>query len=167
MAAEYDRNEREIAKASAALGCPHPYLALMSDDGREVWWLNLFASTAERERVAAAYAEDTPFRAALQSLSAVKDRFRESLTMTLTTFRPDLSGGHTLQLAGVRFLVADITRDQISCNAPVFTSEEGEQFAIATAPDRAEAERLASQLGPGAMILSVQPHWSFARPNTQ
>jgi hypothetical protein len=161
MAAEYDRNEREIAKASATLGCPHPYLALTTKDGLEVWWLNLFTSAAERERVGAAYAEDTPFRAALQSLGAVKDRFRESLTMTLTTFRPDLSGGHTLQLAGARFLVVHITRDQLSGNVPAFTSEADEQFAIATAEDRAEAERMASQLGAGATILSVQPQWSF------
>ena len=161
MAEEYDRNEREIARASATLGCPHPYLALLTEDGREVWWLNLFESAAERERVGAAYSADTPFRAALQSLGAVKDRFRESLVMTLTTFRADLSGGHTLQLAGVRFIALNITRDEVPRDTAVFASEEGELFAIATAADRAGVERIASQLGPEAMILTAQPQWSF------
>ena len=161
MAAEYDRNEREIARASASLGCPHPYLALLTEDGREVWWLNLFTSSADREQVAAAYAADTPFRETLQSLSAAKDRFRESLVMTLTTFRPDLSGGLTLQLSRARFLAVRITRDEIASDAAVFASAEGELFAVAMASDRASAERTASRLGPGAMILTVQPQWSF------
>ena len=161
MVAEYERNEREISRASASLGCPHPYLALVTEDGREVWWLNLFASAAEREQVGAAYAQDTPFAAALQSLGAVKDRFRESLTMTLTTFRPDLSGGCTLQLTGARFLAVRITRDAPAGNAAVFASAEGELFAIATATDRASAERIASELGPNATVLSAQPQWSF------
>jgi hypothetical protein len=161
MAAEYDRNERDIARASAALGCPHPYLALMSEDGREVWWLNLFASAAERELVAAAYAENKPFAAALQSLGAAKDRFRESLVMTLTDFQPELSGGQTLQLAGVRFVAVRITRDQPAGGTPVFASEDGEQFVIATAADRRGVESRALQLGHGSLILAVQPQWSF------
>jgi hypothetical protein len=157
MAAEYDRNERDIARASAALGCPHPYLALMSEDGREVWWLNLFASAAERALVAAAYAENKPFAAALQSLGAAKDRFRESLVMTLTTFQPGLSGSTTLRLAGARLIVVNTSRGERTGAAAVFESSTGEQLAI----DRPSAENCALQLGPGSVILAVQTQWSF------
>jgi hypothetical protein len=91
----------------------------------------------------------------------VKSRFRESLTVTLATSRPDLSAGHTLQLSGARFVAVRIGHDAPASNAAVFASDEGEFFAIATASDRAGAGRNARALGPNALLLSVQPQWSF------
>lgn len=48
----YAKNESEIAGTCARLRCPHPYLALASLNGpREVWWLNVFESQQDKERV--------------------------------------------------------------------------------------------------------------------
>ena len=161
MEADYDRIERQIAHASATLGCPHPYLALLSDDGREVWWFNTFSSIEERDRIAAAYAKAGPFSSTLQRLAAEKQAFTASVTQTFMTFRPDLSGASGLTLAGARFVIVSVDRSADRSAAAVFESDAGEQFAIAPARSREHAERVAKQLGSGALILTVQNQWSF------
>jgi GNAT superfamily N-acetyltransferase len=164
MESDYDRMERQIAHASATLGCPHPYLALLSDDRREVWWFNTFASIAERDQIAAAYAAPGSFNTAMQRLVGEKKPFVESVTQTLTTFRPELSGLPGLKLAGARFVVVK-TGTSERPEAAVFESEDTERYAIAPARSRENAEGIAVQLGPGALILTVQRQWSF--PSTE
>ncbi len=160
MEAAYDLNERAIARASATLGCPHPYLASTTDDAREVWWLNVFTSEREQQDIRAAYAGNELLMSALQPLSAAKQRLTESVVTTLTAFRADLSGA-SLALNGARFLSVRVTRGCQRSTAAVFVSQDGRQFEIASANDRETARRLASQLGSGSEILTVQRQWSF------
>jgi hypothetical protein len=158
----YDENEVRLAFACATLRCPHPYLALRSvSKPTEVWWLNAFASTEERDGLDDAYARNEPLMAVLAPLGKRKEEFREALTTTRTTHRPDVSGHSGLSIAGARFLIVSTAKDSGSAgSAAVFQSAEGESFKIAAAVTRAAAEEIAAHLGSGAMILAVQPQWS-------
>jgi hypothetical protein len=158
----YDRNEKEIAAACAALGCPHPYLALDSlVKPKEVWWLNAFASHDERERVEAAYSHNAALMERLQVLGARKEDFREMLTMTNAAYRPDLSGGIGWRVVGARFFVVSTLPIGAHAVGAVFESSSADRFAFASAPNRGEADNLATQLGPEAIVLAIQPRWSF------
>jgi hypothetical protein len=162
MEQAYNENELELATAAATLNCPHPYLALESvTRPKEVWWLNAFASREENDQLEGAYAQNEPLMAKLTELGKRKEGFREALSTTLIEYRPDLSGGAMLQLAGARFLVISIIRDGREVPGAVFESSDGERFVISSVNDRVAAERIAAQAGPGSMILAVQPRWSF------
>jgi hypothetical protein len=162
MEQAYNENELELATACATLNCPHPYLALESVAGpKEVWWLNAFASQEEKDQLEGAYAQNEPLMTKLTELGKRKEGFREALSTTLTEYRPDLSGGVMLQLAGARFLVISIIRDERDVAGAVFESSDRERFVVASANTLAAADRLAGQTGPGSMILAVQPQWSF------
>jgi hypothetical protein len=43
----------------------------------------------------------------------------------------------------------------------MFQAADGKQFVIASVNNRAAAEDLAQQFGSGAIIVAVQPQWSF------
>ena len=158
----YNENELQLAAACATLHCPHPYLALASMAGpREVWWLNAFASQAERDAVGPAYARNEALMAALRPLGKRKEDFRESLITTMTKHRPDVSRGAGWRIAGSRFVAISITRGEGASVGAVFESPDGERFALASANSQAVAKDLAAHLGPGTTILAVQPQWSF------
>jgi len=158
----YNENELELASACATLGCPHPYLALASVAGpKEVWWFNVFESQQEQDHLGPAYARNEPLMARLLPLGKRKEGFREALSTTVTEYRPDLSSGVALRVAGARFFVIHITRDKHDAAGAVFESSDGERFVIGSADNRAAAERIAARAGPGSMILAVQPQWSF------
>jgi len=158
--AAYDDTEREIAEASARLGCPHPYLALAPVDGApEVWWLNTFTSADEQAQVEAAYARNQPLMAALQALGERKQRLIQDVTTVLATHRPD-RGRDALRVRGARFFVVSRTPLPAAAGA-AFESADGEHFVFAAAASREAAERVATS-APGAAILAVQPQWSFA-----
>jgi hypothetical protein len=160
--AAYDDNERQIASACAALGCPHPYLALVpSGDPREVWWLNAAASEAEKDGLDAAYAGNAPLMAALGPLGRRKLDFREALTSDLLTYRSDLSHGASLRLAGARFLILSSPPDDAASPAAVFESGGGDRLAVRAAGAGDSVGELAARLGATALILAVQPRWSF------
>lgn len=158
----YNENEIRLATACATLKCPHPYVALASvANPREVWWLNTFASTQERDGLDDAYAQNKPLMAVLAPLGERKGDFREALTTTRTAHRPDSSGPWGLRIAGARFLIVSTTKDEGRvASASVFESPDGEWFEVAAAPSRAVAEEVAAQFGSGAMILAVRPQWS-------
>jgi len=64
--ATYKAIEEDAARICADLKCPHPHLAIESLTGpKEVWWLNAFASEAEKQRVVSDYANNRPLMAAL------------------------------------------------------------------------------------------------------
>ena len=158
----YNDNELRIAEACARLGCPHPYVALASTAGpNEVWWLNAFASQAERDDLEQAYTRNAPLMARLRPLGKRKEDFRVELTTKLTEYRPELSSNAVLRIGGARFFVINSTPNQEVSTGAVFESSDGERFAIASVASRAAAEDVASRSGSGAMILSVQPQWSF------
>jgi hypothetical protein len=158
----YDRNELQIAAACARLGCPHPYLAFASSsEPKEVWWVNAFASQDERERIERAYAQNADLMERLRVLGARKEDLREALTMTSVEYRPDLSGGLSWQISGRRFVVVRTSPIRGRALGAVFESSDGERFDIAFVSNRREAEDLANQSGAEAMILGIQPRWSF------
>jgi hypothetical protein len=160
--AAYDGNERLIAAACATLGCPHPYLALVpTGEPREVWWLNAAASDAEKDGLGAAYASNTPLMAALGPLGKRKQDFRETLTSDLLTYRSGLSHGAGLRLAGARFLILSAPPDDASSPVAVYVSGGGDRLAVRTAGAGDSAGELAARLGATALVLAVQPRWSF------
>lgn len=160
MVDAYARNEREIAASCAALNCPHPYLALASDDLLEVWWLNAFTSEEEQKEVESAYTRNDALMARLTPLGGRKAEFRESLSTTLTRYRPEASGGSTLQIAGARFFVVGTAREPPDTGGAVFEGPEGERFVVVTTANRAAAEEIGAVAGRDAAILRVRPEWS-------
>jgi hypothetical protein len=157
----YDKNERQAATVCATLKCPHPYLALATVTGpREVWWLNAFASQEERDSLDASYARNEPLMTAMRPLGKRKEDFRESITSTMTEFRPDLSTS-TLRIAGARFLIITAAQDERAAIGAVFQATDGRRFVIASASGRGVAEDLGARMRPGATILAVHPQWSF------
>ena len=157
----YDENELHLANICATLKCPHPYLALASVAGpKEVWWVNAFASRDERDGLDAAYATNKPLMAAMRPYAKRKEDFREALTSTMTAYRPDLSSGAVLWIAGARFFVIS-GRQHEGVMAAVFEAASGDRFVIASAKDRAVADDIAARFGPAATILAVRPQWSF------
>ena len=157
----YNANELRIAAACATLKCPHPYLALVSvDNAREVWWLNAFATSEERDGLDAAYALNERLMAALVPLGKRKEDFREAASIIRTTYRPDVSSQAGVTIAA-RFFVVSATRGEDPSSGSVFESADGDWFRIASAPAREVAGEIAAQFGSGAMILAVQPQWSF------
>jgi len=160
---DYAANELQIAAACARFRCPHPYLALAPRaEPAEVWWLNAFASEEEKDRVGAAYARNESLIAALRPLGARKDSFRVALTTTLNSYRPDVSCKGAWRIAGARFFVVNLASVREAAGS-VFESPDGDRFDIAAAESRAAAERLAAR-APGAVILAVQPQWSYPDP---
>jgi hypothetical protein len=158
----YNENELQLATVCATLRCPHPYLALATVAGpKEVWWLNAFASREEKDRLDESYASNEPLMAAMQPLGKRKEDFREAFSSTMTEYRGDLSSGSVLRIAGARFLVIHTTQDGRAVTGPVFQAADGKQFVIASVNNRAAAEDLAQQFGSGAIIVAVQPQWSF------
>jgi hypothetical protein len=158
----YNQNELQLARLCAELRCPHPYLALALETGpMDVWWFNAFESESQRDDLEPAYARNEPLTKALRPLGKRKAVFRETFTSTMTTYRHDLSGGSVLRVASTRFFVVRLTYDERNSLGAVFESPAGERFIIADARTRADAGRIADRLGPGALILAIQPQWSF------
>ena len=160
--AAYNANELQLAEACATLKCPHPYLALVPvDNAREVWWLNAFATSEERDDLDAEYARNERLMAALVPLGKRKEDFREAVSTIRTTHRPDASRQPGVTIAGARFLVVSAGKCQDALSGSVFESADGDWFTIASAAARDVAAQIAVQFGSSAMILAVQPQWSF------
>ncbi len=158
----YNQNEIQIAMACAALNGPHPYLALVSPvDPADVWWVNAFASEAERDGLGEAYARNEPLMARIAPLGERKNDFRETFITIALTCHPDVGVRESLQIAGARYLIVSPSKDaKTSRSAPVFKAADGESFAIATAASRADADEAGARFGQAASILAVQPQWS-------
>jgi GNAT superfamily N-acetyltransferase len=156
----YDQAELRIAAVSAGMRCPHPYLALASaSDPLEVWWLNAFASQAEKDDVDAAYARNEALMTEMRLLGKRKAHCIEAATDSWLEYRPERSDAG-LRIAGSRFLVIG-TSDPVVFPAAIYESAAGERLAIAATSDRAAAKDLASNIGSKAVVLAVQPRWSF------
>ena len=66
--AAYGEIEQDIARLSAELRFPHPYLAIEPLTGpEEVWFFNGWESAAEQKQVADDYAKNSPLVAALET----------------------------------------------------------------------------------------------------
>jgi hypothetical protein len=158
----YDENERAIATVCAILHCPHPYLALATVAGpTEVWWLNAFSSEKERDALEASYARNERLMVALRPLGQRKEEFRHTHQRTMTEYRRDLSTGSVLQIAGARYVNIRKTLVERREHHPVFQAADGNRFVIAPVSNLAAAEHLDRDSPSGAVILAVQPQWSF------
>jgi hypothetical protein len=160
--ATYEAIEQDTARACAELKCPHPHLALEPVDGaREVWWLNVFSSERERQRVVGEYARNVPLMAVLERNSRRKAEVTGPLIDLRYTFRPELSRGSQLELAGARFVVVTINPDVARSDGAVFEAKDGTRILFRAAGTRQDAERGASRGGARTTVLAIRPSWGM------
>lgn len=160
--AAYAAIEDERARACAEFNCPHPFLALERlSRYKEVWWLNPFASEAERHRVTEEYARNGPLMAVFERTSKPKANVTETSSDLILKYRPDLSRNVRWDLAGARFVVVSATKESIFPDGSVFEAPDGTRFAVRLAKARAEAERLASGAAGETTVLAVRPSWGM------
>jgi len=158
----YARLETNIARECVRLQCPHPYLALESvTQPKVVWWLNAFASLAEKDRVEQAWQRNEAAMQALRTLSQRKKALTRQPITFLTRYREDLSNPASWKMSGTRFFVVRVTKEKSPSGHSVFEAPDGRRFVFAPAASRQEANRQAKLAGPGAQVLAVQPRWSL------
>jgi hypothetical protein len=162
--ADYDTIERAIAQACRALAAPHPYLALQNvNDPREIWWINRFASPAQRQQVVDAYAANVALMNEMGGLGARKASCVESSTdLLLRSSGPDHESHAAL--GHMACLVADWARDRGRTDVWTFDGNDGIQLAISPAESVPAARARADGLGPEAIVLAVVPAWSLPSP---
>ena len=152
--AEYGRIEERLKETCVRMGCPNAYLALESAaTPKEVWWLVMYESQADAERVAAAYAANEPLRKEMAALGAVKENIADAPIAHMTERR----GAATSWAVGAEPF-ALIAMGPGTAGAATFESKNGERFAIASAETRADAEAAAARLG--ARVFVMRPEWS-------
>jgi hypothetical protein len=158
--AAYEAIESDIARACAELGCPHPHLALEPVSGsHEVWWLNSFSSDADRQRVVEEYARNSALMAVLERNSRRKADVTGPVVDLLCRYRPDLSRGARLELAGARFIVAAFNPVAAAFSGPVFQAGDGTLLLLRTARTRQDAERFVT--GAAGTMLAIRPSWGL------
>jgi len=160
--AAYDAIETDTARLCAALGCPHPYLALATLTGSpEVWFLNGFDSPAQQQHVVDAYAKNAPLMAALQRNGEAKSALTATPTGLVATHLPDLTRGVPWALGTGRLLVISVTTSARLIDGTVFETADGTRIIVVSADTRHEADAVGAVAGSGSTILSVRPAWSF------
>ena len=160
--AAYSKNEEGIAGVCARFKCPNPYLALESVAGpKEVWWLNAFASEADRDRVGRAYEQNVEVTAALRDLAERKKQLLYEPEDFVATYLRDLSHECSWRIAGARFFVVTVTNAERKADGCVFDAPPATRFVIAPVATRAEADRRAAAAAPHAKILAIRPAWSL------
>lgn len=160
--AAYARVEEDAAEICARLKCPNPYLALESVKGpKEVWWLNAFASEADKDRVGQAYQQNSAAMAALRDTTQRKQGLTDKPESDFVAYRGDRSDGSSLRIDGARFFVITVTRADRSVDGPVFEASDGRRFILATAATRRDADRKAAVAGPDTKIFAIRPAWSL------
>jgi hypothetical protein len=158
----YDKNEREIARMSARLKSPHPYLALESVSGaKEVWWLSAFESEADKDRVMQAYERHHELAVELRKLGGRKAAFRYEPATIVTTYRGDLSDEGAWSMSGARFFVVTVTNEERKFDGSVFEAPDGRRFVFAPAATRRQADQKAAVAGPRARVFAIRPLWSY------
>jgi hypothetical protein len=158
----FDANEMAVARTCIRLGCPHAYLALVSESPGDVWWLNAFASAADKRLADREWASRRELLIALQSLSRRKEQLRESISTYSAGYRADLSTGPILTLSGARFVVMskDTTPPSHSVSSAIFATPDAQYFAIRAAQTVLEATHLKKMMGAAAHVYRVEPRWS-------
>jgi hypothetical protein len=156
--ARYGQLETEIARICAARKCPHPYLALQAQERpTEVWWLNVYDSQAEIERVPRAYARDRKLMAALLPLAKAKKKLARTTLSTVLRF----SGGAADWRIGLdRFAVVF---DEPARYGTCFRGRN-DTFCFAAAPNENIARNMAKSAA--AKVLKVSPGWSYPPPSS-
>ena len=160
--AAYDAIETDTARLCAALGCPHPYLALTTVTGPpEVWFLNGFDSPAEQQQVVEAYAKNAPLMTALQRNSAAKRALTATPTDVFAKHLSDLTRGVPWALGTGRVLVITVTTSTQHVDGAVFETAEGTRLIVVPADTRRDAHAAAALAGADSNVLLVRRAWSF------
>jgi hypothetical protein len=158
----YGKIEGSLARLCARMNAPNRYLALASVElPREVWWLNEYASQADVERVAQAYAKDTALLSAMGEVAQGKSKLTSQPIDRMTTLRADLSDGSPWQIGELRFALILETRKPTKSPGTVYQLPDGGFVVFAAAADIGEADRLAAVLHSDTRIFEVRPEWSF------
>lgn len=155
--------EEDAARACAKFACPHPHLAMQSlTQPNEVWWLNVFESGADRQRVTDAYAANGPLMAAFTDVSNRRRGIIAGESDIFANYRPDLCGGVEWQPAGARYVVVTSTSDNREIVGAVFEEQEGiRRYVFRPAATESEAQVAASSAGLDTVIFAVRPYWGF------
>lgn len=160
--AAYKAVEQEAARICAHLSFPHPHLAIESLTGpKEVWWLNAFASEAERQGVTRDYASNPALVAALGGIVKRKEGLTGTPVDVLTTYKADLSGGVLWEPAGARLFVVTVTKRDLQAKGSVFEAPDGSRYVLRPVRTRREADAEAAALGPETRVFAVRPYWGM------
>jgi hypothetical protein len=155
--------EDEAAQACRQLNCPHPHVAIEAVTGPwsgEVWWLNGFASEAERQRIIAAYAANAALTAALATVGQRRHNVIASDVDVFANYRADLSRA-PWQIAGARFFVVVVTDRSSMLNGAVFETTEGVRYIFKPTRARSDGDTIAAGAGPLAGVFAVRPNWGM------
>jgi hypothetical protein len=165
--AEYGRIEERLKDVCVRMGCPNAYLALETvSTPKEVWWLVMYESHADVERVAAAYAANEPLLKEMTALNALKKDIVDPPIGHMTARCGNESP--QWQVGGEPFAVIATGADAAGADAgradaagsAVFESDSGARFSIVSAATRAAADAAAARLGARARVFATRPEWS-------
>jgi hypothetical protein len=160
--AEYRIVEEDAARICARLKFPNSHLAIESLSGpKEVWWLNAFASEADRQRVTSDYLSNPALVAALADITKRHEGLTGTPADLLTTYRADLSHGAVWQPAGARFVVATVTKEDRQGGGAVFEAPDGTRYIMKPVRTRDEADIEAAAAGSETTIFAVRPYWGM------
>src|SRR5882762_5098512 len=100
----YGKIEEQLAALCARMNAPNRYLALASLTlPREVWWLNAYASPADVDRIAEAYARNMELMTAMRELAQGKKGLASDPIDLMATLRGDLSDASPWLIGELRF----------------------------------------------------------------
>jgi hypothetical protein len=107
----YDAIEREAVHTCKALKCPNTYFAFESGiDTRQVWFLSLFDSQEDLDRVAAIYAHNAELNAAMARIAESKKDIVTPPENTVVKYREDLSRDFGVDFPHARVLTITVIR---------------------------------------------------------
>lgn len=160
--ATYRTVEEDAARICARHRFPNPHLAIESLSGpKEVWWLNAFASEAERQRGTRDYAGNPALVAALEGIAKRREGLIGAPLDVLTAYRADLGRGVPWDPAGARFFVVTVSKRSVPTTASVFEAPDGTRYFLRAARTRREADLEAVALGPETRVFAVRPYWGM------
>jgi hypothetical protein len=157
--AQYGDLERRLLEVCTRLSCPNAYLALESVAApKEVWWLIMYESAAEVERVGNAYATNQPLLDSMRELQALKTGISAVTGEHITKLQVDSSDASPWRVGSEPFVMIATSTD--AGRGAVFAAPDGTRYSIVSAPTRVAAEVAAAELGENAQVFEARPEWS-------
>jgi hypothetical protein len=156
--------EDDGAQICADLRCPNPYIGIESMCGpHEAWWINAFATEADTARVANVYATNRALSAALAAVAQRKAALIGTPIQGFAIYRGDLSRGPAWSVAGARYIVVTLTRDQRPVTGSVWAMADSSLYVLQPVRTRREADALARHTH--GRVFAVRPGWSMPAPD--
>jgi hypothetical protein len=154
--------EEDAARICADLKYPHSHLAIESLSGpKEVWWLNGYESAAEKEQVAIDYARNPALVAALERIGERRKALIGTPVDIFADYDGDSSHGASWDVAGARFFVVTVTRQNLAAGGSVFVVPDGTRYILRPVRTRQQADALAARAGPDTAVFAVRPYWGM------